>query len=755
MRSRNLKFPQTFALSISLATFMVLAACGGNGSGGGGNNNPPPPAVNVTMGTAPTSLFVNDTAAITATVSNDSANKGVTWSCTPAGSCGTFTPSGTASGAPVTYTAPAAVPSSTVVITATSVADTTKSASTSAITINPASGITIAFGGVPNTIGTNETKDITATVSNDTAATPTVTWSCAPAGSCGSFSSPSTASGTAVTYTAPASTGFVTITATSVTDNAVSHSTPAIPVTNSVATTLSDGNYVFQVIGTDSDPQYATASGPYVYAGAFTVTSGNITGGEYNFFDSYITDSAQPITSGSVQPSPDGNLLITLNLADPTIGNGQTVLNASLVNASKALLTEYDGWATGRGELNLQSSSLAIPAGAYAFYSSGLDFGQLPLAFGGVINVDGGGGAVSGAGSILDISDACDNDTIPCIGATYQSQTLTTSSVTAPDSFGFVTFTLNSTCGPAADPNLCLPGYSGSLVLEGYMVDSNTIRLVENFNSDSLGGMTGGTALLQTVAASSFTPASISGYTYVIATSGTDTNGPLNVAGLVSFNNDVVNDVGTVSGTVSFNDLLNQNGQGGTASGGPYNTYSVDPTGDVTVSVTDNASYGYNFQLYLTGDGRALIISLDLIINTPDVMSGLGWQQTANSLTIASLTSGYALGTTQVTSTGAQQDGVGAFVADGQGNLIGFEDWNELFTNAGAVSADNGISNTYAPTTSINGDFTVNDGANFNATAYLVDGTKGVIIENDSSMTLGYFEQQTPMVKEKAASKRR
>jgi hypothetical protein len=142
-----------------------------------------------------------------------------------------------------------------------------------------------------------------------------------------------------------------------------------------------------------------------------------------------------------------------------------------------------------------------------------------------------------------------------------------------------------------------------------------------------------------------------------------------------------------------------------------------------------------------------------LIINTPDVMSGLGWQQTANSLTIASLTSGYALGTTQVTSTGAQQDGVGAFVADGQGNLIGFEDWNELFTNAGAVSADNGISNTYAPTTSINGDFTVNDGANFNATAYLVDGTKGVIIENDSSMTLGYFEQQTPMVKEKAVSR--
>ena len=82
-----------------------------------------------------------------------------------------------------------------------------------------------------------------------------------------------------------------------------------------------------------------------------------------------------------------------------------------------------------------------------------------------------------------------------------------------------------------------------------------------------------------------------------------------------------------MSGTLSFNDVSRQTPQGGTtlAAGA---TYSVAKTGDVTVTSlsggTAKYAFTYNLQLYLTGDGHALVISMD----TADVLAGLGFQQT-------------------------------------------------------------------------------------------------------------------------------
>jgi hypothetical protein len=82
-------------------------------------------------------MQTNATASVAAAVLNDSANKGVTWSCTPSASCGSFTPAQTASGAATTYTAPAGVPKGgNVTITATAVSNVTQTASaTVAITV--------------------------------------------------------------------------------------------------------------------------------------------------------------------------------------------------------------------------------------------------------------------------------------------------------------------------------------------------------------------------------------------------------------------------------------------------------------------------------------------------------------------------------------------------------------------------------------------------------------------------------------------
>lgn len=97
--------------------------------------------VGVTISIAPTSVTVpaSGTVQFTATVTNDPSNRGITWTLTQGGAacsaaCGTIFPTSTASGAATTYTAPGAVPSlATVTVTATSVADSTKSASATVI----------------------------------------------------------------------------------------------------------------------------------------------------------------------------------------------------------------------------------------------------------------------------------------------------------------------------------------------------------------------------------------------------------------------------------------------------------------------------------------------------------------------------------------------------------------------------------------------------------------------------------------------
>ena len=117
---------KTILMSSITAVAFAAAACGGGGS------NPNPPAISVALSSStPTTVTAGQTAALTATVSNDSSNAGVSWSVTCNGSdCGTFNPTSTASGAATTYSAPANVPTGgSVTVVATSVADGTKTAS--------------------------------------------------------------------------------------------------------------------------------------------------------------------------------------------------------------------------------------------------------------------------------------------------------------------------------------------------------------------------------------------------------------------------------------------------------------------------------------------------------------------------------------------------------------------------------------------------------------------------------------------------
>ena len=112
--------------SVLLVSIVALSGCGVVAQQSGSS-------IMVTMMTPPpSSLPAGGTASVAATVSNDTAGAGVSWSCTPSSACGSFNPVSTASGASTTYTAPSAVPAGgQVVIMASSVTDNAKRANAS------------------------------------------------------------------------------------------------------------------------------------------------------------------------------------------------------------------------------------------------------------------------------------------------------------------------------------------------------------------------------------------------------------------------------------------------------------------------------------------------------------------------------------------------------------------------------------------------------------------------------------------------
>jgi hypothetical protein len=139
-----------------------------------------PIAVTLSLGTA--NVTENGTQPFTATVTNDNANKGVSWTVTGTGcagaACGSVAPATSGSGVAVIYTAPGAVPTpATVTLKATSVADGTKSASAT-ITVTAAIGGTVAVTLTPKRGGivVSQALNFTATLVNDSA-NKGVTWS--------------------------------------------------------------------------------------------------------------------------------------------------------------------------------------------------------------------------------------------------------------------------------------------------------------------------------------------------------------------------------------------------------------------------------------------------------------------------------------------------------------------------------------------------------------------------------------------------
>ncbi len=258
-----------------------------------------PPPISVTVSPSTASVQAGGTQPFTATVTNNS-NTAVTWSLSP--NLGSITTAGV-------YTAPASVASNqTVTVTATSVADPTKSAN-STLTVTPLTvGVSVSPGTAALTAGSG-TVPFAATVTN--AANTSVTWSISP--NTGAIS-------TTGVYTPPASVSgitSVTVRATSVADTTKSATASVTVSPAPVVITVSPASSTIQAGQTQ--PLTATVTGSANGAVSWSILPafGSITaGGVYQA--PAVVNSATTVTvtaTSAADPTKTATASVTVNPA--------------------------------------------------------------------------------------------------------------------------------------------------------------------------------------------------------------------------------------------------------------------------------------------------------------------------------------------------------------------------------------------------------------------------------------------------------
>jgi hypothetical protein len=644
----------------------------------------------------PASLDAGAHATISAAVSNDSSNAGVDWTVTCGSSvCGSFNPAHTASGSATTFTAPAAISSTTpVTVTATVSADTSKSV-TATVTIIP--GAIFFNQAPPASLATNAPAMISATVLKDPKNLG-VDWTVTCGSSdCGSFNPTHTASGSATTYTAPATvpTGnTVTITAIS-TANTTQTVSATVTITTS-ALSLLKGLYAFAFSGNDGNIggniSFFSVAGSILADG-----KGNITKGEEDFCDSSLVSLGNTL-SGTYTVGSDGRGTMTLHVSNPKIGvNGVQTLSFAVINSQHGLVIEFDSSATSNGTLDLQNPanfSTGSIAGGYGFtlVGSTADVNAAEEIAGGVFTAD-------GAGKFSGTEDVNLNGTGVTSGplnGTYSS----------PDPFGRGTATLGS----------------NSFVY--YIVDSSNLKLVESDSAVFLAG----SAFAQ--GSGSFSNASLSG-NFVFTVAGVDPGGSALAAGglfAADGNGNITNGTIDVFGKVT--------------NGAFTGTYSISSNGRGTVTINGTTGGLSQFAVYLTANQGVLLLDLDTITTMGAALSQTG------GISASTFSGRYALNFDAAGSSAfTEEDLVGQVVADGVSVLAGGGDINQftvgpppiskLFPNAlltGTFSASSNGRFTGTLTSSATG--------TLNLIYYIASGSNVLFIGLDTQVTTGAMQSQ-------------
>jgi hypothetical protein len=503
----------------------------------------------------------------------------------------------------------------------------------------------------PGSLEIGLTVPVSAMTTNDSSGGGIVwTLDCDTGADCGTLSSPTSASGDTITYTAPSTIpegdvpagGMqvnVTATSSSVSTVFASATLVVFPISD---TQLVAGNYAFYVEGTDASGFLYTAAGSVNLDG-----NGNVLAGEEDFFD---TANASPsvgvvISAGDYVVNQNGTGSLAVTTGDPTLGVGGTqTFSIVAVNTNHLRIEEFDSAATSIGSMDFQTiGDLTTISGGYAYIVSGVDGVGAPLGIGGVFSTDGAGGFSN------DQSDVNDGGVVT-LNAMGQA-----GSFTAPDLNGRGTSSI------------------GALTFAYYQISPEALVFVETDGTQA----TVGEALGQGGAVGSFAPASLgpAAFGAIGSTFGTaaiagqfTADGTSAFAGFADSNENAAL-IGTGSITGSY--TLAATGYGSfTITGGDLLGISTDITqfGLYAIDPTLNANDPNNPN---GGAGGAFLLNLDSDATLTGV---LATQSDATDV----FNSNNALSFGGVDTTGPI-DLVGQFLSDGVSSFTGTGDQNELF----------------------------------------------------------------------------
>ena len=598
------------------------------------------PAVAVSISPATAQVVRGNSRQFSATVTGAS-NTGVAWSVTGSGcsgsACGTISSSGL-------YTAPSTIPSpAQVSVTATSNADSTKSATAAVtiilpvvITISPASSVLAVTG--------QQQFEAIVTGSSNTA----VNWSISGSGCTGSACGSITSSGL---YTAPAavpSPATITVKASAQIDASQSASATITIVANQ--NSKLSGQYAFQFTGFDSD-------GVYQAAGSFTADgNGNITSGLEDANRSLGPETDVAI-AGTYQVTGDNRGTLTLSSALGT----QTFSFALNLTSTSGRLIEFDSSGTrGSGVIEKQSPTtfaLATFSGPYVVSLAGKDSMGDRIGALAILDFNGSGAIVGGS---MDVNDG--GTVSPTFGS-FQG-------IYRIDSTGRGLVTLS------------IPGFAGgSFRFAFYVVSSNKLLLVSIDQLSASNPIFEGPAERQTGAP--FLTSSFSGPT-IFSLSGEENNVPQILVGRISFD-------GVSQPLVEFD----QN-TGGTVVTGNVLTgaYSLEVNGPGTLNLDNSANESKIWDIYAIAPNHAFVMDS----SSADVgMGELKPQSVASPFSNADISGTYVLGSDEpLVPNATLSSGVSAF--DGKSTVTGKED----ISTSTALLTGQSLAGTYSVSSALN-----------------------------------------------------
>jgi hypothetical protein len=626
------------------------------------------------------------------------------------------------------YTAPAVVPASNVLITATTPKNPSNSTDTQVVTSNTVAvsfsagqGLLVSPSG--QTVPAGGSFQFSATLNN--LPDPNAKWTVSSTNG-GDIGMIDTNSGLYTAPLAPPPGQTVTITA----KDGATTATAVATVTYSDASLK--GPFAFAYSG-GTGANFISVAGSFVADGQGGIVSGVE---DIEIFSTGISVQV-PIQNGNYLVGPDGRTRASLN----TGGQTGSTLQFALMSNQHALVIRFDQNAVASGtidqqDVNALTNSNSVILGPYVFGVNGEDLSQKTMGVAGKFIASGTTpGMISAINSIFDVNDG---------GTVTTPTSAPTSTVSISGTYGFdpkfpgtgrgtimLTLTTHTTTTNSNS--------NEQLQFAFYVVDSTHVRLVEIDHNALLAG-----DMFAAPLGNSFSTASLTAANYPFTSSGSTSAGAYAAGGVFKSDGG-----GNITGG-AFDS--NNAGTAGANTTIAACAYTVDATtGRIDLRLFTGAGAcpgGANantseFAAYQTKQRSALMLEID----ANAISSGMAFQQAPAP---AAATGSFALeiagqGTAQNLAGAIPQDVVGQVALTGTGVSSGTIDIN----NFNAVFAGDPVStgSTFAaPDANGRGTATLNatnPTATFNLMYYLIDPNRAVLLDQDKTRVgTGFIARQ-------------